>query len=71
MAEFEKIAYSFIVDADPLFAYQGWHLAHSLIEHSEATPRDIYVQFTPEVGAQTVQIFETLGCNVSRLERFR
>jgi Methyltransferase domain len=70
LSEVERIAYSFIVDADPLFAYEGWHLAHSLIEHSEVNPRDIYVQFTPEVGAQTVQIFAKLGCNVSRLERF-
>jgi hypothetical protein len=70
MTEIGKIAYSFIVDADPLFAYQGWHLAHSLIKHSEANPRDIYVQFTPEVEAQTVEIFEMLGCNVSGLEKF-
>jgi SAM-dependent methyltransferase len=70
MIEFEKLAYSFIVDADPLFAYQGWHLAHSLIEYSDTDPRDIYVQFTPEVDVQTVQIFEALGCNVSRLEKF-
>jgi hypothetical protein len=70
MIEFEKIAYSFIVDADPLFAYQGWHLAHSLIEYSDADPRDVYVQFTPEVEIQTVQFFDALGCNVSRLEKF-
>jgi hypothetical protein len=70
MTELGRVAYSFVVDADPLFAYEGWHLTHSLIEHSEADPRDIYVQFTPEVGAQTLQLFAKLGCNVSRLERF-
>jgi SAM-dependent methyltransferase len=70
MIEFEKMAYSFVVDADPLFAYQGWHLAHSLIQFSDTNPQDIYVQFTPAVDIQTVRIFEALGCNVSRLEKF-
>ena len=31
--------FSFVVDADPRFAYQGYHLARSLIEHGIATYR--------------------------------
>jgi hypothetical protein len=64
------MAFSFVVDSDPRFAYQGWHLAHSIVEHFSAKPQDIHVQFTPEVGTGTIDIFKSLGCNVSRLERF-
>ncbi len=70
MSDLGKIAFSFIVDVDPRFAYQGWHLAHSLIQHSAIDPRDIHVQFTPDVDARTIDIFKSIGCNVATLERF-
>ena len=68
--DLRTIAFSFIVDMDPQFAYQGWHLAHSILKHTGAKPQDIHVQFTPEVGARTIDIFKSIGCDVSRLERF-
>jgi hypothetical protein len=40
------------------------------MEHSCAKPQDIHVQFTPEVGTRTIDIFKSMGCSVSRLERF-
>jgi hypothetical protein len=33
MAESGDTIFSFIVDDDPIFVYEGWHLARSLIEH--------------------------------------
>ena len=65
-----RIAFSFIVDADPRFAYEGWHLAHSLMQHCAANAKDIHVQFTSDVDPRTVDIFASIGCNVATLERF-
>ena len=70
MKQLGKIAFSFIVEADPRFAYQGWHLAHSLIQHGGADPRDIYVQFTQGVDARKIDIFKSIGCSVATLPRF-
>ena len=33
--------FSFVVDTDPKFAYQGYHLARSLIEHCGGDAADI------------------------------
>ncbi|MCL6698255.1 hypothetical protein LZ496_05595 [Sphingomonas sp. NSE70-1] len=65
-----RIAVSFIVDADPVFAYTGWHLAHSVVEHLGLPWDDIHVQFTPEVPDQTLDEFRHLGCSAHRLSRF-
>jgi SAM-dependent methyltransferase len=65
-----RVAISFVVDSDPVFAYTGWHLAHSLAEHVRLPWCDIHVQFTPEAPADTVRQFRELGCSTHRLSRF-
>jgi hypothetical protein len=62
--------FSFVVDTDPRFAYQGYHLARSLIERCGGEPASIHAQFTPEVSAATRQPFAELGCMLHELERF-
>lgn len=70
MSALGKVAFSFIVDVDPKFAYQGWHLAHSILRHCAVLPEDIHVQVTPEVDARTRDVFSSIGCTVVTLERF-
>lgn len=65
-----RLAVSFIIDSDPIFAYTGWHLAHSLVDHLRMPWFDVHVQFTPEVPSRTVEEFEKLGCSTHRLARF-
>jgi hypothetical protein len=65
-----RVIYSFIVDVDPKFAYQGYYLARSLIEHSVDRPEDVHVQFTAEVPADTRALFSALGCTPHQIERF-
>lgn len=63
--------FSFVVDGYPKSAYQGYHLARSLIEHCGGEPAAIHAQFTPEVSATSRQLFSSLGCavhDVGRLE---
>src|SRR5258708_9246053 len=64
------IAFSFIVDDEPRFAYQGWHLAHSIIERLSTRPDAIFVQFTKGISYETIQIFERLGCRTILIEKF-
>jgi hypothetical protein len=61
--------FSFVVDADPKFAYQGYHLARSLIDQCGGEPAAIHVQFTPEVSATSRQLFAELGCTLHDVER--
>jgi hypothetical protein len=61
---------SFIVDPDLVFAYAGWQLVHSLLDHAPFTPADIHVQCLPEVDGGTMGRFAALGCNAHRLARF-
>ncbi|MFC0402565.1 hypothetical protein [Paraburkholderia rhizosphaerae] len=65
-----RTIFSFIVDADPKFAYEGYHLARSLIQHSCDHAADVNVQFTKEVGAETRDLFRKLGCTLHDIERF-
>jgi hypothetical protein len=65
-----RTIFSFIVDADPKFAYQGYHLVRSLLEHSAEQASDIHVQFTPEVPQETRDIFSRVGCTLHQIERF-
>ncbi len=66
----QRIAISFIIDQDPVFAYTGWHLVHSILAHTPLTPADIHVQCLPEVADRTVARFAALGCHTHRLARF-
>lgn len=65
-----KIIYSFIVDAHPKFAYQGWLLARSLCAFCDAAPSEINVQVTAEVPVDVRQIFANEGYVVHQLARF-
>ncbi|CAB3765076.1 hypothetical protein [Paraburkholderia humisilvae] len=65
-----RTIFSFIVDADPKFAYEGYHLARSLIQHSCNSATDVNVQFTKEVGTETRDVFRRLGCTLHDIERF-
>lgn len=65
-----RTLFSFVVDAEPRFAHEGYHLARSLIRHSCNQPADINVQFTREVDAHTRGLFRELGCTLHDIERF-
>lgn len=65
-----RIAVSFIVDEDAVFGYSAWHLVHSILLHTKLSPSDIHVQFTPEIGAGSIERFKALGCSTHRLARF-
>src|ERR1700733_11977513 len=65
-----RTIFSFIVDDDPIFVYEGWHLARSLIEHCGGDPSAIIVQCTPEVTERERVIFLDLGCCVQQINRF-
>jgi hypothetical protein len=65
-----RVIFSLIVDAAAQFAYEGYHLVRSLIEHSSDRASDIHVQFTPEVSKQTRDLFGKLGCTLHEIQRF-
>jgi len=66
----ERILYSFVIDEHPRFAYQGWHLARSILLHCGADAGDIRVQATPGVQEGVKAIFADQGYTVLELERF-
>ena len=66
----QRILYSFVVDEHPIFAFQGWHLARSILRHCGAAAADINVQVTPGVPRATVAAFTGLGCHVRALPPF-
>lgn len=66
----ERVAYSFVVDEHPKFAYQAWHLAKSLKRQCEADAADIHVQMTPEVPAVVRKMFAAEGFQIHGLSRF-
>jgi hypothetical protein len=66
----DRVIYSFVIDANPIFSYQGWHLARSLIQHCGGNADAIHVQCTPEVDRRSCDLFRGLGCHVHRISRF-
>lgn len=70
MATADGTIFSFVVDDDPVFVYEGWHLARSLIEHCGGDASAIVVQFTPDVSAAGRAIFRALGCHIRQISRF-
>lgn len=66
----ERTIFSFVVDSAPRFAYQGYHLARSLIAHCGTSPHNIHVQFTREVPEWARNSFGDLGCVLHEIERF-
>jgi hypothetical protein len=65
-----RFAFSFIVDQAPIFAYEAWHLAHSLALHCRVPMSDIHVHFTSDTTVDTIEVFRQLGCGVHHLKRF-
>ena len=55
------VHFSFVVDTAVQFAYEGWHLARSLMEHCCENPARIHVQCTPEVDERTRALFRDQG----------
>jgi hypothetical protein len=62
--------FSFVVDDDPRFAYQAWHLARSLVEHCGGDTAVIHVQCTPDVDDRCRSLFRDLGYIVHEIPRF-
>ncbi len=62
--------FSFIVDSAPRFLYEGFHLAHSLIQHAAQGPADIHVQVTTQVSQAAREVFSKIGCHVHEIQRF-
>ena len=65
-----KIHYSFVVDENPVFAYQGWHLANSLRRHCAAHAEEIHVQFTQSVMSEVIALFEAEGYHIHPIVPF-
>ena len=65
-----KTIFSFVLEDDALFVYEGWHLLRSLVEHCGGDASLIHVQCTPEVKEYRRALFRDLGCNLHNLERF-
>lgn len=65
-----RVAFSFVVDDDPRFAYEGWHLARSLVTQCGGDPAAIHVQCTPGVSEGTRDLFRAQGYHVHDIERF-
>jgi len=59
-----RTIFSFVIDTDPKFAYQGYHLARSLIENCGAEASAVHAQCTPEVSPATRRLFAGLGCTL-------
>ena len=70
MSRSDRAIFSFVVDDDPRFTYQGWHLARSLLHHCDSDPASIHVQCTAEVDERRRDLFRGLGCQVHQIARF-
>ncbi len=66
----DDVVFSFVIDAQPKFAFQGVHLARSLFAHCSALRFSVVVQVTPEVGEDVRHLFTQLGCIVCPISRF-
>lgn len=65
-----RVIFSFVVDASAHFAYQGFHLARSILEHCDVEAGAIHVHVTPEVNPNVRAVFSDLGCRVVEIARF-
>lgn len=65
-----RTVYSFIIDGAPIFAYQGYILAKSIIAHCHANPGDIYIHFSSGVSEDVRAIFRDIGVNILCFEPF-
>src|SRR5690348_2379539 len=65
-----KIHYSFVVDGNPIFAYQAWHLAKSLRCHCTVRTEEIHVQFTKSVTPEVIGVFDAEGYRTHSISPF-
>lgn len=65
-----KTIYSFVLDFQSYFFYQGWLLARSLEEKCGAAPSDIHIHFTAESNLELLNKFSKAGYQLHPLERF-
>lgn len=65
-----RVIFSFVVDVSPHFAYQGFHLARSILEHCRVEADAIHVHVTPELNPSVRGVFSDLGCRVVEIARF-
>ncbi|MBS0385737.1 MAG: hypothetical protein JSS00_10370, partial [Proteobacteria bacterium] len=65
-----RVAYSFVVDAGARFAYQAWHLAHSLVHFCKAAPSEIHIQCTPEADQESRRLFLAAGFQTHTITPF-
>ncbi len=65
-----KVLFSFVVDDSPVFAYQGYHLVHSILLHCGGEDTAIIANVTPPVTEETRALFRDLGCRVAEIEYF-
>jgi hypothetical protein len=70
MSGSDRTIFSFVLDDDPRFAYQAWHLARSLMQHCGSDPAAIHVQCTPEVDERRRNLLRELGCHIHQIARF-
>lgn len=66
----EDLIVSCVVDADPIFAYQAWHLGHSLARRGNLSARQFHLQCTPSVSAEAMTELAEAGFVLSRLTPF-
>ena len=65
----DRIVYSFILDAPPVFTYQGWHLARSIVEKCGAIASQVHIHCTAEVEDWRKELFAAQGYNIYALDR--
>lgn len=66
----DRFLFSFVVDSEPRFLYQGYHLARSIQLHCPGEGCVTNVCVTPEVPPDWRDIFTELGCRVLEISRF-
>lgn len=62
--------YSFVLDEGARFAYQAWHLAHSLVGFCGARPADINIQCTNRADSYARYLLDKAGFVTHSLPRF-
>lgn len=66
----EQLVISCVVDADPVFAYQAWHLGHSLVERAGISAQQFKLQCTPGVSAEARGELAKAGFGICMLTPF-
>ena len=64
-----RLLFCLVIDNGPRFAWQGFHLVHSIREHCAQWLTAIRVHTTPEVSGEVRALFAGLGCDVIEIMR--